>query len=352
EDGKDAIDEKLAIDLVRHAIDSGVNYLDTAYCYDGSEALLGKALGDGYREKVHIATKLPVWEAKSYEDYGRLFNEELTRLNTDYIDIYLLHCLNKENWASVKKLGGTRFLDQLYEEGKIKLKGFSFHGDYELFKEIVDAYDWDMCLIQLNYLDQFNQAGINGIKYAAAKGMPVVVMEPLKGGLLSGKIPGDALNLINEFPVKRTPSEWAFRWVYNNPEVKVVLSGVNTMEQLNENLEIFNEASPNIMDEGELGLIEKIREAFISRLKVGCTGCRYCIPCPAAVNIPEIFKIYNDSALFEELEFQKRIYNIVAVSCGEDASKCVECRKCEALCPQGIDIVNKLKEAHEVLGCP
>jgi hypothetical protein len=349
DDGTEMTDENQAIKLIRYAIDNGVNYFDTAYCYDGSEAVLGKALKDGYREKIVLATKMPVWLADSYEDYEKLFNEQLERLQTDYIDVYLLHGLNQGNFDRVKKHDGTRFLDEMYAKGKIKYKGFSIHGDPDLFKEVIDYYNWDMCLIQLNYLDMHHQVGVDGLRYAAGKGLSVAIMEPLKGGLLSEKVPEDVKKLFSDYPVKRSPAEWAFRWLYDMPEVSVVLSGVNAMEQLQENIRIFNEASASSISKDEEHLIEAAKDIFSRKVKIACTGCRYCMPCPAGVDIPDIFKLYNDISLFDNLDFSRIIYNLVATEAGKDASKCLECGSCIPHCPQGIDIISKLKEAHSIL---
>lgn len=347
--GEDVIDEKLAISLIRHAIDMGVNYFDTAYCYDGSEEILGKALKDGYREKVVIATKFPAWEPETYEDCRKYLEIELKRLQTDYIDIYLVHNLNQLNYDRMKKLDVTRFFDELIHEGKIRYKGFSYHGDPDLFKEVVDSYDWDVCLIQLNFLDQYHQAGVEGLKYAASKGLSVNIMEPLRGGFLANNAPEEVKKLLDDYPDRRSLVEWAFRWLYNMPEVAVVLSGINTMEQLEDNIRIFEHSPSNVMEREELDLIEKIKNAYSNKAAVGCTGCRYCMPCPSRVVIPDIFKIYNDIPMYGELKWAKNMYNLVATEAGKDAGNCIECGKCTTLCPQGIDIVSTLKEAHNIL---
>ncbi|MDP4094380.1 MAG: aldo/keto reductase [Bacillota bacterium] len=349
QEGKEIIDEDLAIKLVRKAIDSGINYLDTAYVYEGSEELLGKALQDGYREKVTLATKMPVWEATTYEDYEKLFNKQLERLQTDYIDVYLLHGLNQLNYDRVRKLDGTRFLDEMYAKGKIRYKGFSIHGEIDVFKKVIDYYNWDMCLIQLNFLDHKHQVGVEGLKYAASKGLSVAIMEPLKGGLLSTRVPKEAEAIWNEYPVKRNPAEWAFKWLCNMPEVSVVLSGINTFEQLEENIRIFSETQPGSMTKEEMDLIERVREVYRSKVKIGCTGCGYCMPCPADVDIPDIFKIYNDLCLFDDLNSAKMMYSLIAKEAHKDATNCLECGNCMNHCPQGIDIINKLKEVHSTL---
>lgn len=344
------IDEQEAIKMIRYAIDNGVNYLDTAYPYHGgnSERLLAKALKDGYREKVKVATKLPVWLAESYEDFEKLLDEQLAKLEVEYIDFYLLHALSKDRWDKIKELGVLDFLDQAVAAGKIKYPGFSFHDELPVFKEIIDSYDWKMCQIQLNILDQDYQAGVEGMRYAASKGIPVVIMEPLRGGRLAHNVPEDVKALWDQAETKRSPVEWAFRWLYNFPEITVILSGVSTMEQLKDNLEIFSKSAPNSMDEKELELVRKVKELYDSKIKVGCTGCNYCVPCPSGVEIPRIFSIYNDYSIFGGAKEFKEMYKGL-MNEGKDASSCVECGQCESECPQHISIIDKLKEAHEVL---
>ncbi|NLN42350.1 MAG: aldo/keto reductase [Clostridiales bacterium] len=344
------IDEQEAIKMIRYAIDNGVNYLDTAYPYHGgnSELLLAKALKDGYREKVKIATKLPVWLAETYEDFEKLLDEQLAKLEVDYIDFYLLHALSKDRWDKIKKLGVLDFLDKAVASGKIKYPGFSFHDELPVFKEIIDSYDWKMCQIQLNILDQDYQAGVEGMRYAGSKGIPVVIMEPLRGGRLAHNVPEDVKALWDQAEIKRSPVEWAFRWLYNFPEVTVILSGVSTMEQLKDNIEIFSKAAPNSMDEKELELVRQVKELYDSKIKVGCTGCNYCVPCPSGVEIPRVFSLYNDYSIFGGAEeFKKRYKELMDE--GKDASNCVECGQCESECPQHISIIDKLKEAHQVL---
>jgi predicted aldo/keto reductase-like oxidoreductase len=348
-DGSEIIDEKETIKMIRYAVDNGVNYFDTAYTYPGSEVVLGKALKDIDRNKVIIASKLPVWKVQSYQDCFRFLDEELKSLQTDYIDVYLLHNLTQSYWDMVKDFEGIKFLNKALEQGKIRYIGFSFHDHFKLFKEIVDSNDWDMCQIQLNILDEDYQAGIKGLKYAASKGLPVVIMEPLKGGKLVQYIPDKVRRIWNESGGKRTPAEWCFRWLYNMPEVTVVLSGVSDMKQLKENIEIFQKAQENVMNREEIELIERVKNAYKSLAGVGCTGCNYCMPCPEGVNIPQIFDLYNESKIMEQIENSRNGYKNMMSEENNDASKCIECGNCEAQCPQNIPIIGKLKEIHEFL---
>jgi predicted aldo/keto reductase-like oxidoreductase len=344
------IDEAEAIKMIRYAIDKGVNYFDTAYPYHGgaSEIIVGKALKDGYREKVKLATKLPIWKAKKYEDFEDILDEQLSKLETDCIDFYLMHGLNKNSWNKVKSLNGLKFLDEAVKKGKIKYPSFSFHDELDVFKNIVDGYDWKMCQIQLNILDENYQAGVEGLKYAGKKGIPVVIMEPLKGGRLAKTVPDDIRAVWDKAATKRQPHDWAFRWVCNFPEVTVVLSGMSTMEQITDNINIFETALPNSMTEEELGLVREVQELYRSKTKVGCTACNYCMPCPSGVKIPDIFSVFNELAMYGDYdECGRRYANMISEE--HDASKCVECGQCEEACPQNIEIIEKLKEADEAL---
>lgn len=350
ENGKPAINEDEAIKMIRYAVDKGVNYIDTAYPYHRgeSEPLVGKALKDGYREKVKLATKLPTWLTNTYEDFGRYLDEQLEKLQTDHIDFYLLHALDKERWNKLMTLDVLRFMEDAKAKGKIRHIGFSFHDDLDTFKKIVDAYDWDMCQIMLNIIDQHYQAGIEGLHYAGAKGIPVVIMEPLKGGRLGQNIHQDIKDIWDSADKKLSPVEWAFKWVYNFPEVAVVLSGVSSMEQLQDNIRIFENAKPNTMTQKELELVDKVKKFYDSKIKVGCTECGYCQPCPQGVIIPDIFSLYNDIHIYERMEESSAFYNRI-MKAEKDASKCVECGRCEAACPQQLTIIKFLKEAHAIL---
>lgn len=339
------VDESISTPIIRHAIDNGLNYVDTAYVYSDkkNEKAVAHALRDGYREKVYLATKIPTWDIHSPEDMDRLLAEQLANLETDHIDFYLVHSLNKGTWTNVRDLGIRDFLTKAKAEGKIKYACFSFHDNYDAFIDIIDSYDWDMCQIQFNYMDIENQATQKGLEYAGKKGIPVVIMEGLLGGKLA-KAPDNVQALYDAFPVKRSPVEWAFRWLCNHPEVATVLSGVTTMEQCDDNLSIFDRCKVGVMTEAEEELIARVREAYKSRTKVGCTGCRYCMPCPNGVDIPRIFAIWNNRFLYNEKLEGNGEYKRLCDE-GHGADKCVECGACEGICPQHLGIIELLKKA-------
>ena len=343
--GDSTIDEEKAVSLIRRAIDGGVTYLDTAYVYldKTSEIVVGKALKDGYREKVTIATKMPLGYVKDRESMEKLLDEELTKLQTDHIDFYLMHGLNKEEWEGFKAIGAPRFFDDMKKAGKIRFKCFSFHGPYEDFEYILNDYDWDMVQIQYNFMDVDNQAGTKGLELAGEKGIPVVIMEGLLGGRLS-HAPENVQALYDGFPVKRSAVEWAFRWLCNHPEISVVLSGCNEAEQIDENLRIFDTVEANAMDDEEIKLMENVRRAYLDRTKIGCTGCKYCMPCPNGVNIPGIFSIWNNVSLYcADPAKDWGLKRIKENGCGAD--RCVECGACESACPQNLPIIDQLKNA-------
>lgn len=345
------IDELEAIRMIRTGIDGGVSYIDTAYPYHGgnSEMVVGKALQDGYRERVMLATKLPVWEVKTADDFDRLLNRQLEKLQTDHIDFYLLHALHQGTWGKVRDLGVLDFLDRAKADGRIRHAAFSFHDQLPLFQEIIDSYAWDMCQIQLNILDVDYQAGLPGLDYAAARGIAVVVMEPLRGGALAAHVPADIQAVWDEAPVQRSGVEWAFRWLANRPEVKVILSGVSTMEQLQDNLRIFANTKPGCLTVEDEARVDRVRALYQSKIQVDCTGCEYCLPCPSGVAIPAVFRAYNQAFMFEDAQAGKNSYAWL-VKNHEDASRCVECGACEQVCPQHIPIIAKLKDAHAYLG--
>lgn len=342
------IDEKKATELLHYAIDQGVNYVDSAYSYHGglNEVFLGKALKDGYREKVHLATKLSCKRVKTREDMDHFLNEQLERLQTDCVDFYLLHAIKKNYWEKLKALGIIEFLDSALAAKKIKYTGFSFHDELDVFKEIVDAYPWDLCQIQLNYLDEDFQAGIEGLKYAAEKGLAVIIMEPLRGGNLASKVPEEAKKVWDMAEIKRTPAEWAFRYLWNYPEISVVLSGMSEMEHLKENLKISEEGHPNSLSAEEKSLITKVKEIYRARTKINCTSCKYCMPCPIGVNIPRNLSYLNDVSILGNVENARFQYGVL-LSSEEKAGNCIGCGECEEVCPQNIKIREVLQEVRE-----
>lgn len=344
-----AIDEKKAIEMIRFAIDSGINYIDTAYNYHqgNSEILVGKALKDGYRSKTYLATKLPVWLAKSNDDFKDLLCKQLKKLDTDYIDFYLLHSLNNSSWNRIKDLDVLKFLDEAKASGKIKYAGFSFHDQLDVFKKIIDSYDWDFCQIQLNYLDKNYQAGEEGLRYAKSKGISVVIMEPIKGGKLSNP-PEEIMSIWNKSPIERTPSEWALKWVLDHEEVSLLLSGMNTLKQVKENLKTVSNSLPNSLTQYDHELIEEAICIYEDKILVGCTGCEYCIPCPQNVQIPDIFELYNNISVFNAKTSSITSYKDLKNN-KLDASQCIECGLCETKCPQHLPIRTTLKDAHKML---
>ena len=350
-----AIDMAEAEKEILAAIDSGVNYFDTAYIYPGSEAALGEILAkNGVREKVKIATKLPHYLIKSREGMEKLFNEQLKRLKTDYVDYYLMHMLTDiATWEKQKKLGVLDFLEEKKRSGAIRQIGFSYHGNSDMFCKLVDAYDWDFCQIQYNYLDEHSQAGRRGLQYAHSKGLPVIIMEPLRGGKLVNRLPQDALSAFSEHPVSRTPAQWAFRWLWNQEEVTCVLSGMNSMEMLRENVQTASDAKIGEMGAEEEEMFQKVGAAINAKLKVGCTGCGYCMPCPKGVDIPGAFAAYNRMA--SEGKFAGLREHFMCSAARQDstaASLCVGCGKCESHCPQGISIRQELKNVQKDLEGP
>ena len=349
--GESRIDEERATRQIRYAIDRGVNYVDTAYPYHMGtcEPFLARALSGGYRERVKLATKLPCWMVGTREEMDRMLASQLERLGTGHIDYYLLHALYDKLWEKMRDADALAFLEKAKEDGRIRSTGFSFHGDLGTFKEIVDAYDWDVCQIQYNYLDERNQAGTEGLEYAAARGLGVVVMEPLRGGNLAGRVPREVQAIWDEAEVKRTPAEWALRWVWNRPEVSVALSGMNEEKQIEENLRVAEEARPGSLTEKELQLVRRVEEAYRGLMVVGCTGCRYCMPCPQGVNIPGCFEMYDKKRVFGDERAQMVYAFRYAGIMGPPAhaSLCNECGQCTELCPQRLEIPALLKEVAE-----
>lgn len=343
------IDEPRATRQLREAIDQGVNYVDTALPYHGgaSEPFVARALRDGYRDRVKVATKLPPWNVRKSEDMETLFCSQLERLEVEQVDYYLLHALDRQSWPKMLRRGALEYFDQLRTQGRIANAGFSFHGDKDLFTEIIDAFDWDFCQIQYSFLDEHNQAGTEGLEYAASKGIGVIVMEPLRGGNLSGRVPAEVQALWDEAETRRTPAEWALRWVWNRPEVTCVLSGMNEEAHIAENLRVASEAEPGALSAAELELVERVRDAYYRLTKADCTGCRYCMPCPHGVDIPRCFEVYNNFFMFPEDRGGKFMYPLrLGAFTGEPsyASFCTKCKKCVKKCPQGLPIPELLDD--------
>ena len=342
-----SIDEERAIKQIRYDIDKGVNYIDTAMIYAGSEHLLSSALSDGYRERIKLATKMPPMYVKSREDMDKLLEVQLKTLKTDHIDYYLIHHLASASaWRKLKDLGIADFLDKTKADGRIVNAGFSSHANIDDFKEFVDGYGWDFCQIQYNYMDEKNQAGTEGLRYAASKGLGVIVMEPIRGGNLAKKAPPEVQSVWDEADIKRTPAEWALRWVWDHPEVNVVLSGMNEEAHIDENLRIANEAYPNSLTEKELNLVKRAEAVYRKLTKINCTGCRYCMPCPAGVDIPRCFDLYNtgnNGNAPPKIAYQLVVGGKMDGIKPSYASFCKNCGKCVKICPQHIDIPQNLK---------
>jgi predicted aldo/keto reductase-like oxidoreductase len=345
------INEEEAKRMIRYAIDQGVNYVDTAYPYHNgsSEVVVGKALQDGYREKVKLATKSPTWLINQAADFDKYLNEQLTRLQTDHIDFYLLHGLDKERWHQIiQKFNLLSKAETAVRDGRIRHIGFSFHDKYDSFQEIADGYDrWDFCQIQYNYMDTENQAGTKGLKYAASKGLAVIIMEPLLGGKLANP-PKPVRELFEGSGSKSSPAEWALQWVWNHPEVTLLLSGMSSMSQVVENIESANRSGANSLGSEKLQLIERVRQKYKERTVIPCTGCSYCMPCPNGVDIPRVFGFYNDGYMHEDLPTSRALYGRFLDE-KERAGACLQCRVCEEKCPQKILISEWMPKAHAVL---
>ncbi len=347
------IDEEKAIAMIRYAADHGVNYIDTAYLYHmgKSEVLVGKALKDGYREKMKVATKLPARTIEKAEDFDRIFAEQLQRLDMDSIDFYLLHGLSKDTWTKVRDFGVIKWAEDQIAAGKIGRLGFSFHDEYDVFKEIIDYYDnWVLAQVLYNFMDYQTQATRKGVEYAAGKGIAVVVMEPLRGGLLAKEAPEPVAKLWAGASRKLKPVEWAFNWVWDQPEVSVALSGMSTMEQVVEDVAIADRTAFGMLNDDDQKVIEEVRKAYRSLRPVQCSGCRYCVPCPNEVDIPTVFQIYDDSVMYDDEHIGQFRYNgPFGINQDQRADKCTECGECLEKCPQNIDIPGWLKKAHEAM---
>ncbi len=341
------IDEPEATRMIKYAIDRGVNYVDTAYPYHGgnSEILLGKILREGYREKVRLATKMPTWLVNSQQDMDKCFDEQLRRLQTDYVDFYLFHGLNKERWQKLTELDALKWAEKNVANGKIRHLGFSFHDQYEVFKDIVDGYDgWTLCQIMLNYVDANFQAGEEGLRYAASKGLAVVVMEPVAGGRLAIKPPDQIQAIWNEAEKSRTPVDWALRWVWNHPKVSVVLSGMSTMQQVIDNVESADRSDPHKLTDKELDMIKRVAQSYRKLGFIPCNACRYCLPCPQGVNIPQIISFYNEFYIKNRSDDVKTKY-LEQIPLESRAKKCAKCKQCEKLCPQQLPISDIMSRA-------
>jgi hypothetical protein len=346
------IDEAEAIGMLRYAIDRGVNYVDTAYAYhDGrSEIVVGKALRDGYRERVKLATKLPIWLVNEPADFDRYLNEQLTKLRTDHIDCYLIHALNQNRWRDrVLKHGVLDEAARALTDGRIRHLGFSFHDEFSVFEEIVNGCDlWSFCQIQYNYMDAENQAGMCGLDLAAGKGLGVVVMEPLLGGRLANP-PEDVRHTFQRFPAQHSPAEWALEWLWDQPEVSVVLSGMSAMRQVEENLRAAENARVHGFGHAEQDLIARARALYTARTAIPCTKCGYCMPCPNGVNIPNNFDIYNYAHLYDDVETARFKYQVFLTE-AERAVECIDCDTCEGRCPQKIAISEWMPKVAAMMG--
>jgi len=344
------INEPLAKKMIRYAIDNGVNYVDTAYPYHmgKSEVLVGKALKDGYREKVKLVTKLPMMHVTKKKDFDMYLNEQLKRLDQDHVDIYILHGMMKPLWELAKKLDVFTWAEKAIAGGRIGNLGFSFHDRYEVFKEMIDGYDkWAMCQIQYNYMDEKHQAGTKGLKYAASKGIPVVIMEPIRGGQLSNP-PESIKKIFDQSGVDRSPSAWALNWVWSHPEVNLTLSGMSTMQQVIENVKSASKPDAGKLSREEFAVVEKVKKAFRKLSPIPCTGCGYCQPCPNGVAIPRIFEMYNDAVIYNAPQNSMMYYNVF-FSPEMRGDNCKNCNECLEKCPQKLSIPDLLKKAHEHL---
>ena len=347
------IDQEKANSELKRALDLGVNYFDTAYIYPGSEVCLGRFLAQyGCRDQVKIATKLPQYTIRRLEDAEKTFQEELKRLGTDHVDYYLMHMLNDaRSWERLCALGVREWAEEKKRSGAIRNLGFSFHGGTEAFRELVDAYDWDFCQIQFNYMDEHAQAGVEGLRHAHEKGLPVIIMEPLRGGKLAGGLSPKAKRVFDEAEPKRSPVDWGLRWIWNHPEVTVVLSGMNDISQVEENCRIASDSLPDALTDDELSVYGQALHEILSVTKVGCTGCNYCQPCPKGVAIPTCFAAYNASYSDGYINALREYMMCTTLrKVRTNAGLCVKCGKCEKHCPQGIairDELDKVKKRFE-----
>ncbi len=333
------------------AYNNGVNYFDTAFIYPGSEAAIGEIFEkNNIRDKVYIATKLPPALMRSTEILDKLFNEQLKRLRTDHVDFYLMHMMaDIKIWERLKSIGIEKWIEEKKSSGAIRQIGFSYHGNSDMFCKIIDAYDWDMCLIQYNYMDEHTQAGRKGLNHAYEKGIPVMIMEPLRGGRLVNNLPSEARQIFSDHPVQHTPAQWAFRWLYNQPELSVVLSGMNSDEMVEDNIRTACETQIGELTAEDEQMLKRVVRAINAKMKVPCTGCGYCMPCPKKVNISGTFSAYNRRYASGKLAGFTDYVKCTTAKDFAPASECIGCGKCEAHCPQGIEIRKELKNAEKEL---
>ena len=345
------IDYPLATEMLHRAIEAGVNYVDTAWMYheDTSEVWLGEALKGGYRERVKVASKMPVWNVKKPDDFDRILGIQLERLQDDHIDFYLLHGLDADHWQTVLEQGQLESAERALADGRIRHLGFSFHGLYEDFETIVAGTDlWEFVQIQFNYMDEDYQAGRKGLELAAGKGLGVIVMEPVRGGAIARNVPAQIQAVWDEAPVKRSPAEWALQWVWNEPQVSFLLSGMSTMRHIEENLEYADRSHPGLLAADELALVERVRDLYRELSPIACTACRYCMPCPQGVAIPEVFGLYNDTHMYQNLDRAQFVYRVFW-SENERADHCTACGECVDKCPQGIAVPEWMEKAQAFL---
>ena len=352
------VNRDLAKKQIYHAIDNGVNFIDTAYLYGDSEKFLGEILQGEYRDKVMISTKMPAIHIRKYEDMEKTLDEQLSRLKRDCIDYYLIHSIDLKAMNRLLKKDLIKFLNKARDEGKIRHIGFSYHGPREEFEIVLDGYDWDVVMVQYNYFDENVQASMEGIEYAASKGIGVFVMEPLKGGILAGKMPHEAEEIFRNADADRSNAEWALRWVLNNRNVTCVFSGMNSIDQIDENIAIANQTDPMSMTFEELETVELVKRVLRNSLKINCSTCGYCMPCPQGVNIPECLKIYNEKYLFEQkglinasvFDYFQYVGGIMGKPA--NAGNCNGCGKCLRKCPQKLDIISELKKVKKEFEFP
>ena len=352
------INRELAKKLIYHAIDSGINFIDTAYLYGDSESFLGEVLQGEYKDKVKICTKLPAINVRKYEDMEKILDEQLKRLQRDSIDYYLIHAVDLKTINRLLKRDLLKFISKAKSEGKIKHIGFSYHGPKEEFEVVLDGYDWDVVMVQYNYFDENIQASRDGIEYAASKGIGVLVMEPLKGGILAGKMPNEAEEIFRKADSNKTNAQWALEWVLNNRNVTCILSGMNSIEQIDENMAIANKITPLSLSFEEMETVEYVKRVLRNSLKINCSTCGYCMPCPQGVNIPECMKIYNEKYLFEHkglinpsvMDYYQYVGGIMGNE--GNAGKCNACGKCLRKCPQKLDIIAELEKVKKEFEFP